>query len=90
MKKQEEIIPIVGFGVDPNEITKEIMKEEEITQRDFIIRQIPELSAEGTQRNMFCEVKKLEIKKKGNDVLLKFFLPKSCYATVFIDQLFNK
>lgn len=93
--KDVDKVPIIGFGTefDNDEVKivcKEVMKDENITKRDFIIRQIPELSSEGDVRNVYCDVKDLEIKKlEENKYLINFFLPKGCYATVFIDQLFG-
>ncbi len=89
-----EKIPIPGFGTDldgrPGEIIEKIMEEEGITGRDFIIRKIPELSAEGDERLMFVEVKNLEIKElKNKKIKLKFFLNKGSYATEFIRQAFQ-
>lgn len=95
-------VPIVGFSTifeneDVKKIIKEIMKEENLTKRDFIIRQLPELSAEGDDRNMYINVENLNISDLEDDELnenskklkLKFFLPKGCYATSFIRQLMD-
>lgn len=90
-----EEVPIVGFGTEfkndsVKEICKEVMKEEGIKKRDFIIRQCPDLSAEGDVRKVYTEVSDLEISDlKNNQVTIKFFLPKGCYATVFIEQLLS-
>ena len=78
------------------EIIEAIMEKEGITDRDFIIRKIPEISAEGTERDMFIEVKDLEIGNLEDDELnngkkksrIKFFLQKGSYATEFIRQVF--
>ncbi len=79
-------LELIGFG---NNFENEITKKEKIKPRDFIIRQIPDLSREGSVRKVWCEVKELSIEKKGDNVLLKFFLPKGSYATVFIEALFQ-
>src|SRR3989338_10637199 len=93
-------IPIIGFGTELKDdgiskITKKIIDEEKINFRDFIIRQIPELSQEGDERNAFIEVKdfkllkqeKDELNKKKEKIIVKFSLPKGCYATVLIGFL---
>ena len=72
------------------------MEKEEIDYRDFIIKQMPELTSEGNSRKVFAEVKKLKIGKlekdelnKGkNKVKIKFFLDKGCYATMLIKNMF--
>ncbi|MFO8016745.1 MAG: tRNA pseudouridine(13) synthase TruD [Candidatus Woesearchaeota archaeon] len=101
-------IPLVGFGTEYDDeraerIIRRILDEEGVTERDFIIRQLPEASAEGDSRWLFAEVKDLKIesvgckksedknKKNGkkSDYRLRFFLPKGCYATEMIRQMFG-
>jgi tRNA pseudouridine13 synthase len=90
---KEKVIPIIGFSTelkgDLKKIIEKIMKEEKITQRDFIIREMPELTSEGTERILFADVKNLEIGKLEEDELnkekykvkVKFELQKGSYAT---------
>ncbi|MBU2561672.1 MAG: tRNA pseudouridine(13) synthase TruD [Nanoarchaeota archaeon] len=86
-------VPIVGFGTEPDagelaEIIRNIMKKESITERDFVIKSMPELSAEGGVRDMAAEVKELSIEKTGDrEYLLRFFLPKGCYATMAVKRM---
>ncbi|MBW2976934.1 tRNA pseudouridine(13) synthase TruD, partial [Candidatus Woesearchaeota archaeon] len=100
--KFNEKLPIVGFGTelesnDTGKIIKEILKEEKIELRDFIIRAIPDLSSEGAERDAFMRIESFEILSCGKDELNKgkekmtveFFLPKGCYATVLVDYLFK-
>jgi tRNA pseudouridine13 synthase len=87
-------VPVVGFGTEfiipeVEKVVSGILAVEGVSLRDFIIKQIPELSAEGAVRKVYCEAQDLAVEKKDNDVLLKFFLPKGCYATVFVEQLFK-
>ena len=84
----KEEIPIIGFGTDSD-------LYEGINQRDFIIKQIPELSSEGGIRKVYAEAKDLvagELEKdelnQGKKIKLKFKLDKGCYATEFIKQNF--
>ena len=73
------------------------MKEEGIKYRDFIIKEIPELSSEGGIRKLFVRPLNFEAVEKGEDELndgkykikLRFFLPKSSYATEVIRQMFT-
>lgn len=96
-------LEVIGFGTKiSNEKIKntyeKIMKEEEITFRDFINRSIPELSEEGTTRTMFINVNDMIICELENDnlnidkkkVLIKFSLPPGAYATNVIKELFKK
>ncbi len=98
-------IPLVGFGFDINEIKNKTLKnifnkiieEEKISQRDFIIRSMPELSSEGALRNAFFEVGNFEMLEESKDELnlgmekikVKFFLNKGCFATTLLDFIFN-
>lgn len=92
--KQQEI-PIIGFGSELKEpiarIYEEIMDEEEITFRDFIIKQFKELSAEGQTRNLFMKIENFKAiyQKKEKNWKLTFKLSKGSYATVLIDFLFE-
>jgi len=99
--KKIENIPIVGFGTElddskSSKIITKLLEKEKITLRDFIIRQIPDLSSEGSERKTFVKIndfkiiekKKDELNKGKEKVTVSFSLPKGSYATVFIDYLF--
>ncbi|MEM2916644.1 MAG: tRNA pseudouridine(13) synthase TruD, partial [Candidatus Woesearchaeota archaeon] len=87
-----------GFGTVPDKQLDEILKREQITTRDFVIKEFPELSSEGTERDIFAEASNLKITPLENDELnpgkkktkLTFTLPPGCYATEFVRQLFNQ
>ncbi|MFH1275791.1 MAG: tRNA pseudouridine(13) synthase TruD, partial [Candidatus Woesearchaeota archaeon] len=72
-----------------------LIKKENIDYKDFIIKQIPELSLEGEERQAFVEIKDLEIGKLEQDELnnnknkikIKFSLSKGSYATMVIRKL---
>lgn len=95
-------IPIVGFGTELEgiigSIIKKILEAEGIVPRNFIIKQIPELSSEGSERNLVAEIKNLKIGELEDDelnkgmkkVMLKFFLQKGSYATEAIKQIFQE
>ncbi len=90
-------LPIIGFGTVPDKELDEIMKREEITTRDFVIKEFPELSSEGTDRDVFAEASDLKIGALEDDELnpgkkkakLTFTLPPGSYATEFVKQLFS-
>jgi len=95
--KNNEKIPIIGFGTDLEnyneklrEIIEDILNKEKINPRDFITVKMPELSQEGSERDLYVEIENLEILEKGKDTIrLKFFLQKGSYATEAIDYLFR-
>ena len=92
-------LPIIGFGTETEgvigKITEEILKEEQITPRNFIIRQLPQISSEGTVRTAFVKVKNLSIESSEDDELNKgmkkmkisFVLVKGSYATIVVKAL---
>ncbi len=90
-------IPIIGFGTDIEsiedydlkEVVLDILNQEEITERDFILPAIKELSSEGNERNLFMRIKNLEIETKENKAVVSFSLPKGSYATIVIEEIFN-
>src|SRR3989344_853355 len=93
-------VSIVGFDTDVKDKVKhiidELMKRENIVFRDFIIREIPELSSEGTEREMIAAVKKFSFRVEDDELFsgrkkisLNFSLPKGSYATMVVKMLFS-
>lgn len=98
-------IPIIGFGTEIEKIKNQqlkkiinkILAKEEISPRDFVIREIPGMSSEGGFRDLFARIEKLKIGKLEKDdlnrgkykVRIKFGLQKGSYATVAVKELFN-
>lgn len=98
-------IPTIGFGFEIREvknktlknIIKTVMEEEKITPRDFIINPMPELTSEGDFRDLFfdlnfkiLEIAEDELNENKQKVIINFTLPKSCYATVALEFLFQQ
>jgi len=62
------------------------------------MREMPELCAEGSERERVMKVKNFKVLSFGDDELnegkkkevVSFFLPKGSYATVVLDNLINK
>jgi len=86
MKKEKKKIPFVGYLYD-GDLYEEILKKEGITNMDFLIRSLKEISAEGGERDMIVDVKDFKAEKKGKDYVVSFFLPKGSYATEVIKQI---
>ena len=88
-------LQIPGFGLEIDEnypLIKKALDEEGITQRDFIVREIPNLSCEGTTRDVYVEIKDLSIETfpEKNEALFKFYLSKGSYATLVIKNLIQE
>jgi len=98
---KNELIPIIGFGTEITntkikEIIDAIIQKEDISQRDFIIPQMPELSEEGSERFLFVKPENLTINIEEDELnqdkykaIVEFKLPKASYATVIIDFIFQ-
>ncbi|RMF06366.1 tRNA pseudouridine(13) synthase TruD [Candidatus Woesearchaeota archaeon] len=88
-------LPIVGFGT-----SRQVIEEFsiEVSPRQFIVRQIPELSSEGTTRPALINISELEVGALEEDEMnpgnkkctVAFMLPKSSYATIVVRALFSQ
>jgi len=73
-----------------NELERRILKKEKVEPKDFFIRSMPEMSLRGEKRKLFIELKGFKVIEKGRGYyVVRFSLPKGCYATTVIDQLFS-
>lgn len=95
-KPKENIdVPMIGFGLEVcdlklKKIISKIMKIEEISFRDFLIRALPDLSVEGDMRALYMDIKDFKIARKGKQAVVTFTLGKGSYATEVVRQLFEK
>ncbi len=95
--KSNTSLPLIGFNTVPDEETSAVLAKEGITTRDFLIRQMPELSQEGDERELFAQVHDLKVGEPEADELnpgkkklaLSFRLAKGSYATEVIRQMFE-
>ena len=80
VKIQNKKIPLIGFGSKPIA---------GVEPRSFLIREIPWLSVEGSERNAFVPISNLRITQTSDiQYFAEFFLPKGCYATTALRSLF--
>lgn len=90
----EKKIPLYGFDIEfedssAEELYDTVLAEEEVSERDFINKTIPHLSAEGIDRLVWIQAKDLHHEYKDATLTLTFTLSKGSYATEFVKQLFN-
>lgn len=92
--KQKNLkIPFVNFDTEEDKVIDKILKEEEISREDFIIRQMPELVTDTDFRDAFVDAnikyswKEDELNKGKLKLELSFFLPKGSYATMLVKKL---
>jgi tRNA(Glu) U13 pseudouridine synthase TruD len=94
MTSKKKVLPIIGFLTTGKDYDK-IMKAEGVTKESFIVRNIPELSSEGGERNRIVKVQKFktlafegdELNKGKMKQTVSFFLEKGAYATTVINAL---
>jgi tRNA pseudouridine13 synthase len=83
-------LPLIGFSTDETEEVQQILKEENITTRSFIVRAIPEATSPGTMRDAWMTIDDLKIEPHKNKIQhLSFFLKKGCYATMAIKAMYH-
>lgn len=93
--------PILGFltefkNEEIEKIYEELMKNERVRKEDFIMREIPEISSEGNERDIIVDVKNLKVKYEKDEnhkgkkkAILEFSLPPGSYATLVIKKMFR-
>ena len=87
-------VPLPGFGFDgPEEIRtryEQLLEKDHLSFNAFVIRQLPDISGEAQERNVWVRVPDLTIsQKQDSTLLLTFTLPKGAYATEVVRQLFE-
>ncbi|MFC1786737.1 tRNA pseudouridine(13) synthase TruD [Halobacteriota archaeon] len=88
--------PLIGYEsklakAEPGEIERAVIDEMEIDLNDFAIQKMPELASSGLRREILLSVQPIhEIDTDFNSgrtkVVLRFSLPKGCYATVVLRE----
>lgn len=81
-----EKLPLPGYESELDEITSQILQEEEISQEDFKVDSMPELSSSGEERKTFFKIKNFKVKSLS-PVKIQFSLPKGTYATVLLREI---
>jgi tRNA pseudouridine13 synthase len=95
-------IPLLSFDTEfENEkikdIYEKILEKNKLTLRDFIIRQLPDITPMGGKRDLIAEVKNFKMSKLVEDELnkgkkkitLTFELGKGSYATILMKTIFS-
>jgi len=86
--------PLVGYGSqlakgEPGEIERSVIDEMGIDLNDFAIPQMPELASCGIRREVLLSVQpthEIDADLNGTKIVLRFSLPKGCYATVVLRE----
>lgn len=93
----DETLPLVGYDSDLSGEQEKILGNLSLDKMDFIIKQLPFLTLEGSERNIFQEVNECKLVNITDDKLNKeklcaeitFTLSKGSYATIVIRQIFS-
>ncbi len=100
LKKNYNKVPILGFltefkNKEIKDLSKKVLKEERVSLKDFIIKQILGLSMEGGMRDMFVKVNDFKYKYSKDNLnkgkfkaALEFKLKSGSYATLIVKNLF--
>lgn len=98
---EELAMPLISFDSMLNGEVKEIydalLIEEGVSYSDFIIREMPEVTAETVYRDVFVDVRNFQILEYSKDLLnpgkfketISFELPKGGYATMLVKLMFG-
>lgn len=92
-------VPIIGFLSELKgefgEIYKNILIKEKINLKDFLIKEIKEISSEGNSRNLIQDINmnvvytKDELRRRKIKAMLEFELNPGCYATMVVRKMFH-
>ncbi len=94
-------LPLIGFGTADDtkydELINKLLEKENITKRDFIIKQIPELSSFGVERDFLVIVNNFvasnietdELNPDKYKISVSFSLFKGSYATMILKKIFS-
>ena len=83
---QTDVLPLVGYGFEPDSYSEQVLKEDDVLAKDFGGVSIRGLKSEGSQRQAFALAQKLDIKVVGGDAYFSFRLKKGSYATSLIRE----
>jgi tRNA pseudouridine13 synthase len=86
------IIRLPGYSFQPgnnrfDNIIKDFMKEENITPKDFFIKEIQELSEPGGFRQAWFYCKNFRYEKDNDSLIVEFTTPKGSYATILLREI---
>ena len=93
-------IPLVAFDTEfeskeIEQLYNKVLDKHKLSLRDYIIRQIPDITPHGSDRELISKIKNLkisdlekdELNKDRKKITLSFELQKGSYATIVIKRL---
>jgi len=91
LEHAEKTIPLIGYDSELTPEQENILLALNLSTRDFLVKSIPQLSLAGDARNAYILVSDCSIQQQTDEhIIVSFTLPKGCYATIVLKQLFAK
>ncbi len=78
---------LIGYESELKEEEERVLAEEGVTQEQFLLKRLPELSVKGSRRPLFVFLKGFQAREEGEKTVLRFSLPSGSYATVALKAL---
>lgn len=84
--------PIIGYdyikasGI-AGEIERKVIEEEGINEEEFKMPHMPQFASRGMRRIIIVPIKNIKWDFDGENLHLRFFLPKGCYATSLLREI---
>jgi len=69
---------------------RETLQEERISEKDFLIKSLPELSSKGALRCFFISTEKLKFHYEDGKMIFNFLLPPGAYATSLMREFIDR
>jgi len=74
-------------GGPMGEIENNVLEEEGVAAKDFIVPRVPRLSSKGTRRELACPLTDLSVAVQDDTATFAFSLPRGSYATCFLREV---
>ncbi len=84
-------VPLFGLASpladgEPGRLERQVMSENDVTLRDFRVRELPEVASDGRRRGVLQPVRDLQVEWVERDPVFSFALGKGSYATVVLRE----
>ncbi|MEM3556156.1 MAG: tRNA pseudouridine(13) synthase TruD [Candidatus Micrarchaeia archaeon] len=81
---------VIGYETkNLTEEEREILEEEGINEKNFLIKSLPEISSKGARRCLFISLKNFSFRQNEN-ITFKFLLPSGSYATSVMREFLDR
>jgi len=82
---------VIGYETtELDDVEREILKEEGITEKNFLIKSLPELSSKGTLRCSLISTENMKFSSQNGGLRFTFLLPSGSYATSIMREFVDR